>query len=152
MNKVCQCGKAFNVSQWEVKVGRHKYCSKQCYLAYRDKPTGWTGKRLSKLHKQHISQAKQANPMNGNKHWNYKRGKWVDARGYVLLKKPNHPNAKARGYILEHRYIMSNHLGRPLRPREVVHHINHNTMDNRIANLQLMDVKQHVRLHHKGKL
>ena len=39
--------------------------------------------------------------------------------------------------VLEHRLIMEREIGRPLRPEEVVHHINHDTLDNRIENLRL---------------
>ena len=60
---------------------------------------------------------------------------WCDARrnkittkqGYILIWKPGHPNSnkgKQKGYVFEHRLVMSEHLGRPLESGEVVHHIN----------------------------
>ena len=54
-------------------------------------------------------------------------GRWVDPKGYVYIKCPaeNHPNAKSKkGWIAEHNWVMTQMLGRPLRPGETVHHRN----------------------------
>lgn len=51
-------------------------------------------------------------------------------------------------WIPHHRWIMEQHLGRTLSADEVVHHINHDKLDNRIENLEVMDRRAHSCLHH----
>lgn len=46
--------------------------------------------------------------------------------------------------ILEHRMIMEQHLGRKLEPREHVHHKNDDRTDNRLENLEVLDIVDHA--------
>ena len=64
---------------------------------------------------------------------------------YAVVK--DHPKANKYGYVLFHRITVENHLNRVLFDNEVVHHINHNKLDNRIENLQGMLISEHTRLH-----
>jgi len=61
--------------------------------------------------------------------------------GYIgVFLRADHPMASMRrrfGYVPEHRLVMAEHLGRPLRADETVHHLNGDRHDNRIENLQL---------------
>jgi len=66
----------------------------------------------------------------------------VNQNGYIEVYEPEHPNATLGGRILEHRKIMSDHLGRALLKVETVHHINGNRADNRLENLELWSSAQ----------
>lgn len=81
--------------------------------------------------------------------WNIE--KLVSKGDYNYAVVRDHPNATVHGYVLHHRVVMENHLGRLLNANEVVHHINESKKDNRIDNLQLMTMAEHASLHGNQK-
>lgn len=65
--------------------------------------------------------------------------------GYVTVYYPTHPDASAGGWIMEHRLVMEQHLGRRLLKTEQVNHINHVRHDNRVENLEILTPGDHAR-------
>ena len=68
---------------------------------------------------------------------------------YILVIAPkNFPGLKYRKrYCLEHHLIYWQHTGIIPSKTQIIHHINENRFDNRFENLQLMEKKDHSKLH-----
>lgn len=86
---------------------------------------------------------------------NWKGGRKVRKDGYVLVVAPDdHPypadTHKPSGlkYILEHRLVAEQKLGRYLLPEEVVHHIDETPSNNAPENLRVFSSNaEHIRHH-----
>lgn len=98
------------------------------------------GKKLTDDHKKRISESRKLHASGHIK---------VRLDGYRALYYPDYPHSNNEGYVMEHVYIMEQHIGRLLHDNECVHHKNFDRADNRIENLQLMTKQEHMSYHMK---
>jgi hypothetical protein len=83
----------------------------------------------------------------GKKNMAYKGGR-VSVGGYIKILIPfAEQKSRCDRYILEHRKVMEEKIGRKLKANEIVHHINGIKNDNRIDNLEIV-----LRNAHRGNV
>jgi hypothetical protein len=100
----------------------------------------------------------KSGPPRGKRNPSWRHGRHYSRDGYCLIPAPEgHPYArKAKrkniGRILEHRHVVEQALGRYLTPKEVVHHLNGCTLDNRLENLEVFSSNgEHLKIDLSGK-
>ena len=124
MNTICQeCGKEINVSNSQFKRSKNHFCSRQCHMRFMNR---------------------ELNP--------------TRMTPEVKEKLRNHRLNSGNGYSYEktygrhtHRIVAERILGRPLKPGEIVHHIDGNKRNNDPSNLMIMTQSEHARLHFTKK-
>ena len=86
---------------------------------------------------------------NRSPHWN--GGQSMTTDGYIRVwlnpSSPFFPMVTKQGFVLEHRLVMAQSLGRCLFADEVPHHIDGDRTNNVRSNLQLMTKSEHNALH-----
>ena len=90
-------------------------------------------KVLSQKHKDNISKGMI-------NYWSKHRNIQIQKNGYATISIGNKK-------VYYHRYLIEQYLGRKLKHNEQVHHINGNKLDNRIENLTIMNISNHLREH-----
>lgn len=92
----------------------------------------------------HYSKFKTYGDPNGGWSQDGRSKKWHTRKGgYVIKFDRSSPHANAiSGIVFQHREVMGEAIGRPLRSDESVHHKNGDRSDNRLENLELWIVGQ----------
>lgn len=112
-------------------------CNEQSKLRKFSNPESWkkhldrTYMAYRKKHNIDISVPRKRTRMRGG-HVNHYGYRQVRSKDFI-----GHPCADKYGRILEHVLVMYNHLGRPIKKGETVHHKNGIRDDNRLENLEL---------------
>ena len=77
----------------------------------------------------------------------------LNSKGYRLTRLPWHPNCYKSGYVLQHRLIWELANGRFLKIKEIIHHVDHNKLNNNPDNLMLLRSNaEHKRIHKLDKI
>jgi hypothetical protein len=150
VSKRCQpCFHIFLSGNNHPLKGKHR--SNEVKSKISEKLTGKPSTSTTKFQKGHIPWIKtHGHLFRRENSANWKGGRIFKNTGYIMLRMPDHPTADSQGYILEHRYVMEQKIGRLLKTEEQVHHINRNKKDNRPDNLMLfVNVSAHKLFHSK---
>jgi len=123
-NKSILVKSLFTYKKGKKKLKKYFCCSRLCTMKF-------FGRTTTKK----IGEIMICKDMSGNK------------RKYVYL--PGHPNGSR---LANARWIMEKHLRRFLKPNEQVHHMNRNTLDDRVENLRVHSSKsEHAKSHALNK-
>lgn len=76
--------------------------------------------------------------------WHNNKPVRISDSGYPLIYEPTHPRAYKDGWVLEHRWLVEQDLGRVLTPDEHVHHKDGNRQNNDLTNLEVLSPSEHA--------
>lgn len=148
MQYICvQCTKPFNAPPSQ----KARFCNRSCYDKYRKGSFKCLNCQKEFIHyksrkRKFCSNKCQRKYIVGENHYHWKGGKTIQNNGYMFIYQPNHPFATNRR-VREHRFVVEQKIGRYLESSEIVHHINHNKLDNRIENLIILTRAEHCKIH-----
>ena len=137
------CGKPFQTWPRTLRRNANPTCSRQCNGAMRSRElvkhshkgrSAWTAESLAS-YRQKMSGANNPAWKGGvtffKTHGNYTGVRYVRAPEWAR------PMARKDGYVMEHRLVMAQIVGRLLTRTEVVHHLDHDPANNEPQNLEL---------------
>lgn len=132
-----ECGRQFDRPPSHVKRVKSPTCSRQCNGKARGRQWATYGAQGQKKRGPYVPRYGAANPAwKGGATLKRPKGNYTGVR-YVRCPPEWLMMARADGYIMEHRLVMAQWIGRPLSRTEVVNHIDHNPSNNQRSNLEL---------------
>jgi hypothetical protein len=135
---------------------KNQYCGRACNGYYRGQDwakhahkgrAAWTEKSVASFSRKMSGQnnpAWKGGVTYFRKHGNYKPIKYVRCPAEFMAM------ARKDGYVMEHRLLVAQAMGRCLLRSEVVHHRNHDPQDNALSNLAVFVSNRAHKLHEHG--
>lgn len=138
-----RCGEMFIARKWQIENGDGRFCSNHCVIHGALVPAAHCPESNEKRRQSWLRSDYAKNVRRGPDHPQF-------LKSYIKLGYRYVTNDKGVK-VQEHRLVMEAYLGRKLRNDEVVHHINHNKLDNRVENLRVMSNEEHMALHQRER-
>lgn len=146
-NTTCYwCDTQFFKYEYKKAYSKHDFCSRDCFYAWHSEiqkgkqPDHFVGIERTQEGYERWKEA-MTGPNNpawkGGVTYRKRKGRYPSSVKYVRCPPEFASMARKDGYVMEHRLIIAQHLGRPLKRSEVVHHIDHDVTNNRLENLKL---------------
>jgi hypothetical protein len=141
LTKPCdRCGVSF--TRYYTPPNVPKCCSRVCAVARRvENPSPVTRAKLRKA-----SRAESNGNWRGGLRVNRKQG-----RAFVRVPEGErhiHPTVYKDGYMLRYHYVWNRaNPSNPVQKGEVIHHVNHDSLDDRIENLEKTTQSEHISEH-----
>lgn len=138
------CGKGFHRKQSHMDKNGKNYCSYLCHNEAKKKyMSGELNHQFGLL---------------GDLNSSWRSDTRISVYGYRLVRDLEHPFKNVDGFVFEHRMVAEAHLLEPewtvevggkkyLDPEYVVHHKDHDRLNNDVDNLEVMKRSEHTRMH-----
>lgn len=153
-----ECGTTFErTPSWAKRGSKEPTCSRRCNGLRRGREWAQQGHKGSKARTPE-SYASASRKMTGPLNPAWKGGVMVmrshgTHRGarYVRCPEGAMPMARKDGYVMEHRIVMATMARRLLTRTEVVHHLDHDPLNNVVMNLELWPTNRDHKLEEHGR-